>query len=124
MRPVFKLTLILVVLIAVGLKVDYYFVAQKEKRLSAAVSNIGGRVGSIPAWPLGTEYRITLTKAPTDEELAQLAVANTMRGWVGIVFQDCEISSRDRGRLNASLSSCHLFVAKDGKLSSLDRDEP
>lgn len=108
-------------LIAVGLTADHFNGTRKERQLSAAVSAIGGRIGSIPGWPLGTEYRISLTRVPTDEELKQLAVANTTRGWVGIAFQDCEISRQREDRLRASLHNCHLFVVQNGTTSPLGR---
>jgi hypothetical protein len=70
----------IVVLAAVALAFDYWNVTRKEKLLSNAVSRIGGRNGSIPVWPLGTEYRITLTAVPNAEQLEELKIANQMRG--------------------------------------------
>lgn len=86
-------------------------------------------MGSIPVWPLGTEYRITLARVPDDKELRDLEIANKMRGWVGIAFQDVEISADDHQRLRSKLQDCHLFVVRDGTMKPLghieeESDEP
>jgi hypothetical protein len=38
------------------LTVDYFRVEAKDRRVATAVSRLGGRMGSLPLWPLGTEY--------------------------------------------------------------------
>ena len=110
---------ILAAVAATALAIDYWNVTRKEKRLSIAVSQIGGRNGSVPFWPLGTEYRITLTAIPTAGQLDQLKIANEMRGWVGIAFEDCGLTADDRDCLRRNLERCHLFVVQDGKMSPL-----
>lgn len=129
MRQFSRFILFLAALVATALAIDYWNVTRKEKLLSSAVSQIGGRNGSIPFWPLGTEYRITLTAIPTDRQLDELKVANQMRGWVGIAFEDCELTENAADRLRESLRRCHLFVVQDGKMTSMverghDTDEP
>ncbi|WP_145214367.1 hypothetical protein [Planctomycetes bacterium TBK1r] len=120
MKRFLKYLLILAAMAAAALAIDYWNVTRKEKRLSIAVSQIGGRNGSIPFWPLGTEYRITLTAIPTAGQLDQLKIANEMRGWVGIAFEDCGLTADDRDRLRRNLERCHLFVVQDGKRNPLD----
>ncbi|MCO6046766.1 hypothetical protein NG895_22950 [Aeoliella sp. ICT_H6.2] len=120
MKRFSKFILLLAALAAIALAIDYWNVTRKENLLSHAVSQIGGRNGSIPLWPLGTEYRITLTSLPTPDQLDQLRIANNMRGWVGIAFENCELAVDDVNRLRANLDRCHLFVVQDGKMSPLD----
>ena len=123
MKRLGKAALIFIALIAVGLSMDYINVSRKERQLSAVVSNCGGRFGSIPVWPLATEYRIKLSKVPDDDELKQLAIANKMRGWVGIAFEDCEIDSKDKHRLRAGLQNCFLFIVRNGTMTPLGHNE-
>lgn len=120
MKRFSKYILLLAALAAIALAIDYRNVTRKEKLLFSAISEIGGRSGSIPLWPLGTEYRITLTSIPTREQLAQLKIANIMRGWVGIAFEDCELNADDRDRLREVLVRCHLYVVQDGKMIPMD----
>lgn len=119
MQRIVKYSLLAVALALIALVIDYGNVTRKEKLLSNAVSRIGGRNGSIPVWPLGTEYRITLTAIPTPEQFDQLKVANQMRGWVGIAFEGCELTAEDADRLQRNLERCHLFVVQDGELSPI-----
>lgn len=111
------------VLAVVTLAFDYWNVTRKERLLSRAVSGIGGRSGSIPLWPFGTEYRITLTSVPNSQQLEELRVANQMRGWVGIAFEDCNLSREDVDRFRENLPSCHLFVVRNGKMTTLTSAE-
>ncbi len=87
-----SIIILCVVFIAI---VDIINISRKEKRLSRAVGLIGGRSGSIPFWPLGTEYRVTLTAVPSSSQLEELKIANRLRGWVGIAFEDCDLSEKD-----------------------------
>ena len=67
MKRLSKFVLLLTALAAIAFAIDYWSVTQKEKLLSNAVAQIGGRSGSLPLWPLGTEYRINLNAIPTLE---------------------------------------------------------
>lgn len=120
MKRLSKYVLLLAALAAIAFAIDYWNVTRKEKLLSSAVSQIGGRSGSIPLWPLETEYRITLNAIPTRGQLDQLKIANRMRGWVGIAFADCELTADDRDRLRRILDRCHLYVVQNGKMSPMD----
>jgi hypothetical protein len=108
-------------IIVAGLACDYGIVRQKERRLSAAVSDCGGRNGSIPLWPIGTEYRIALNRVPDENQLKRLQIANEMRGWVGIAF-DCPLSDTDRLRLTKLLPKCHLSIVRDRRRVPLTHD--
>lgn len=92
---------------------------RKERQLSDAVSQCDGRVGSLPVWPLGTEYRITLASIPSGSQLHALVIANQMRGWVGITFKDFEANKEDGERLLDALPNCHLFVEQDGRMTPI-----
>ncbi len=120
MKRFSKYILLVAVLPVIALAIDYWNVTRKEKLLSNAVSQTGGRNGSIPLWPLGTEYRITLTSVPTPEQVDQLKIANKMRGWVGIAFENCELTVDDVDRLRRNLDQCHLFAVQDGKMTPMD----
>ncbi|WP_182867997.1 hypothetical protein [Stieleria mannarensis] len=116
-----KSILLIAALGVFALAIDSWNMSRKEKLLSNAVSRIGGRMGSIPLWPLGAEYRITLTAIPTADQLDELKIANTMRGWVGIALEDCELTSNDVDRLSIRLQRCHLFVTRDGRMSPIHK---
>ncbi len=115
-----KLLLIFVGFIVVAFAVDYYNVTRKERLLSHAVAQCGGQLGSIPVWPIGAEYRITLTSVPDTERLEALSVANHMRGWVGIAFKDCIVSHQESQRIMNKLPQCHLFIVRDGEMVPLN----
>lgn len=70
-------------------------------------------------FPFGTEYRITLTAVPDEEQLDELKIANQMRGWVGIAIEDCELNDEAVDRMLESLPDCHLFVVRDGKMTRM-----
>ena len=120
MKRLSKFILLLAALAVMALVIDYWNVTRKEKLLSNAVAQIGGRNGSIPLWPLGTEYRITLTSLPTPDQLDQLRIANKMRGWVGIAFENCKLTVHDVDRLRRNLDRCHLYVVQDGEMAPID----
>lgn len=61
MKRFSKHALLLVTSGFIALAIDNWNVTRKAKLFSNSVSQIGGRNGSSPVWPLGTEYRITLT---------------------------------------------------------------
>ena len=124
MKRLSKFVLLVAVLGAIALAIEYWNVTRKEKLLSSAVAQIGGCSGSLPLWPLGTEYRINLNAIPTCEQLDQLKIANKMRGWVGIAFEDCELTADDRDRLRGILDRCHLYVVQNGKMIAMDDAGP
>lgn len=115
-----------ILIVVVLFQIDYWNVRRKEKQLTSAVAAIGGRNGSIPAYPLGTEYRIVLNSVPDAKQLEDLQIANHLRGWVGIALEDCELSEEDVSRIKASLPACHLFLVdeKETTLQPLSATEP
>ncbi|WP_222436203.1 hypothetical protein [Rubripirellula reticaptiva] len=110
MRQIAKTASIIILCVVVIAIVDIVNVSRKEQRLSRSVKSIGGRTGSIPVWPFGTEYRVTLTAMPNDSQLEELTIANRLRGWVGIAFEDCDLSDTEVSRLLTALPDCHLFI--------------
>ena len=50
MKRFLKYILLLAALAAIALAIDYRNVTRKEKLLFSAISQIGGRIGSIPWW--------------------------------------------------------------------------
>jgi len=122
MRSVPRIFGLIVVLVAVGLTIDYACVQAKERRVSHTIAQLGGRTGSIPAWPVGTEYRVTFTKALTSDELIQLYELNTLRGSVVVAFEDCELSSDQIREVIGNLPQCELFSVVNGTASRLAVD--
>jgi len=106
--------------VLVLLVVDYVLVRSNEHRLSSTVSQLGGRMGSLPAWPLGAEYRITFERALSDRELERLKIANRMRGSVSIAFRNCDLSEPERTNARKALPACHLFVVQDDRMVPID----
>lgn len=115
MQQCLKSVIILAFLCGTTLSLDYVNVKRKEGLLSSAVLEIGGRSSSIPFWPLGTEYRITLTAIPTLDQLEALKITNRMRGSVAIAFEDSEPTADDLASLRENLNRCHLFVVQKAK---------
>jgi hypothetical protein len=105
----------------VGLAIDYVMVQRKEAQLTSAVSDCGGRIGSIPFWPIGTEYRNTMIRLPDENCLNRLHIANLVRGWVGIAFPDSQFSLADRAMLLEKLRNCQLYMVRNGTMIPLDR---
>jgi hypothetical protein len=121
-RTVSRICWLIVVLIVVGLTVDYCRVQAKEHRVFRTISQFGGRSVSIPAWPIGAENRNTFTRALTSQELAELHELNTLRGWVGVAFEDCELSDDQIREAVGNLPRCKLFRVVDGDMSPLASD--
>ena len=113
-----------VVTIVVALAIDYIRVREKDRRVFHAISQCGGRCGSIPFWPLGTEYRITFSRALTSDELDQLRELNSLRGSVGVAFVDCELSIDQAREATTKLHNCKLYRVTDGAMSALNGHGP
>ncbi|MDY0169570.1 MAG: hypothetical protein RBS80_23715 [Thermoguttaceae bacterium] len=120
MKRFAKAVSIIILCVAFIAILDIVNISRKEQRLSEAVRSIGGRSGSIPVWPFGTEYRITLTAVPNESQLQELKIANRLRGWVGIAFEDCDLSDKEVAELVTALPDCHLFVVNGVRLIPLD----
>ena len=91
------------------LTVDYFRVQAKDRRVATAVSRLGGRMGSLPLWPLGTEYYISFSRALNDDELDSLAELNSLRGHVGVKFSDCGLSETQQEQIRRKLASCFVL---------------
>ena len=124
MRQFAKTVLIIILCVVFIAIVDIVNISRKEKRLSRVIRSIGGRSGSIPVWPLGTEYRVTLTAVPNDSQLEDLKIANRLRGWVGIAFEDCDLAEKDVSQLLTALPDCHLFIVNGRGLISFGSIRP
>jgi len=116
--------MMLVIAIGVWLTIDSIVVEFKEARISHLVVGCGGTMGSIPMWPLGTEYRIVLKKRLTLNQVRQLTLLNRMRGWVGVAFQDCDYSTKEIQKIRQILNRCHLFcIGSDDRLHPFENSQ-
>jgi len=43
-----------------------------------------------------------------------------MRGWVGIAFQEFELSEAERSSARKALPACHLFVVRDDTMVPME----
>jgi hypothetical protein len=91
------------------LTVDYFRVEARDRRVAAAVARLGGRMGSLPLWPMGTEYHISFSHALTGDELGSLAELNSLRGHVGVKFSDCDLSEMQQEQIRRNLASCFVL---------------
>ncbi len=108
-----------IVAMVVGLPMDYVFVRFKDKRVAKAVSECGGRMRSIPIWPIGTEYRITFRSPLTPQQLDRLTELNSLCGTVAIAFVDCELSDAEASEAIDKLPKCLLIKVSGNKSSRL-----
>lgn len=105
--------------VVVGLALDYQLVRAKDRRVAQMVGAHGGKMGSLPLWPLGNEYRISFPHSLTAEQLEDISEANRLRGWVAVAFVDAEITPEEARMMREALPRCHLFQMVDGKLKPL-----
>ena len=111
-------------LATICLVLDYYRVNAKDARVVSAVKQLGGRFGSIPVWPLGTEYRISFDHPLTEPQLNQLAELNNLRGWVGVRFVDCDLSASQQADAIRLLESCHIYWNHDADADTIVLNTP
>ena len=88
---------------------DYFRVEAKDRRVSNAVSRLGGRMGSLPLWPIGTEYYVTFPRELNEDELDSLVELNALRGHVGVQFLDCDLSETQQELIRRKLASCFVL---------------
>lgn len=119
MRYLRRGILFAIVLAVVGLSIDYVLVRNKDRRVAKAVSECGGRMGSIPIWPIGTEYRISFRSPLSSQQLDRLAELNSLRGTVGVAFVDCELSDAEAREAVAKFPKCLLIKVSGNKTSRL-----
>ena len=109
MRSLRNGILITIFVTIAGLTTDYILVRNKDSRVGKAISECGGQFGSIPFWPLGSEYRVTFRGPLTSQQLSKLAELNSLRGSVGVAFVDCEFSEAEVNETFTKLAHCILF---------------
>lgn len=110
---------LLAALILAVLVVDYALVRSKERHLSSVVFDLGGRMGSLPFWPIGTEYVISFRRRLNQSELHRLQIANRMRGSVLIYFY-CELSNTEKTMARAALPACRLIVVQGSEIVRIE----
>ncbi len=60
-----NLLLLVTGVVAMLLVVGFTLVRAKESHASSAVLRLRGMIGSVPRWPLGTEYYLPITRPLT-----------------------------------------------------------
>lgn len=120
MRPIKRGIMVAIAVTFVGLPTDYFLARNKNTRVAKAVSECGGGMGSIPIWPLGTEYRITFRSPLTTQQLDRLTELNSLRGTVRIAFVDCELSDDEVNEAVARLPNCLLIKVNDNNSTRLE----
>ena len=118
MRYLRRGILVAIVLTVVGLPTDYILVRNKIARVATAVSECGGKMGSIPLWPLGSESRVSFRHTLSSQQLDRLAELNSLRGTVGVAFVDCELSEVEIKDALAKLPNCALFRVNSNNSTS------
>lgn len=116
----FKILLVAVSCLIILAVMDYAAVQYKDSHVSRIVSNLGGKTGSIPAWPLGTEYRISFESPLTMEQINFLTPLNDLRGDVWVAFPECAFSENEVRDIRSKLYRCHLHsITEDNSLVPL-----
>jgi hypothetical protein len=93
------------------------------RRAFPVIRELGGRIGSIPFWPFGCEYRITFRDCRlSEDDLQRLVVLNdlTGRNSVGIAFVDTNLTEMDVKRLRTLLPHCGVVRRVNGE-TQIDR---
>ncbi|WP_417848830.1 hypothetical protein [Thalassoglobus sp.] len=119
MRRFSRILGICLVIGVVAVTIDYALVNSKNRRVAGVVNDCGGRMGSIPAWPIGTEYRISFPHPLSSAQLDRLKELNSLRGWVGVAFVECELTEDQVRESTSMLHNCHLFRVVDGEMAPL-----
>lgn len=120
-QSIFWLILIVILLLAA----DYVMVRAKDSRAGSVVHQLGGKMYSIPLWPLGTEYRVSFDSSPTVEQIQELRILNHLRDSVSVAFPECSYSKDQVNKIKETLSQCHLFsIEKRSRLVAFDSCEP
>lgn len=88
---------------------QFFDQAINRVRYQCPISECGGDFGSIPIWPIGSEYRVSFRTPLTSQQLDRLAELNSLRGTVGVAFVDCELSETEIKDALAKLPNCVLF---------------
>ena len=102
---------------AVWFAIREYRDAINKRRAFAVVSDLGGRIGSIPCWPLGDEIRVEFHgKQFSTDEPNRLAALNslTSRHTIGIIFADTNLTRDDIILVRRLLPQCVLIRVVNG----------
>ena len=81
------------------------------RRAFPVVRVLGGRIGSLPLWPIGCEYAISFHgREFTDDELQRLAVLNELpdRNYISITFSDTNLTAEHIPKLQKLLPRCSI----------------
>ena len=111
----------LMVAFAALLAIDYMLVRAKEKHAAPTVSQANGRMGSLPGWPIGSEYRVTFDRPLAQRDLSQLTILNTLRGSVVVAFVDCQLTNEQIAEVVNALPHCLVVQVTDGQTRLLGR---
>jgi hypothetical protein len=88
-------------------------------RAAAVIGELGGKCGSIPFEPVGTEVRISFTKnSLSRQQLTRLTLLNSLppRYSVGILFADTNLTSEDVRWLHESIPRCGIRLYRNDKM--------
>ncbi len=102
-----------------ALTLDYLVVEAKNRRVANAVTKHGGRMGSIPFWPLGAEYRVSFPHPLDAQQLDELLELNTLRGSVEVAFVDCNPTQIQIRDATLKLRRCRLWRVTRSMMSPL-----
>jgi hypothetical protein len=116
MKRVKQLLVVFVAIVATLISVRYYR-HQRDRRLALpVVADLGGKVGSIPFEPFGSEYRISFEgRLLTREDLDRLVALNPLasRNSVGIKFENSGLTPEDIQYVKQILPDVHILPMVD-----------
>lgn len=109
-KPEASTVFVFILIVSVlALIVDYARVQARDVRVGTSIKEFGGRMTSIPVWPLGAEYGISFPHPLSTEQIDQLKELNSLRGTVGIAFIECELSEKQKHELATKFPNCFVF---------------
>ena len=105
------------------LLLDYFLVEAKNRRVAKVVTRQGGRMRSLPVWPLGAEYWISFPHPLGSQELDELMELNTLRGSVVVAFVDCNPTQNQIHEATLKLRNCRLRRVAGSEMSRLGTEK-
>ncbi|MBX3443651.1 MAG: hypothetical protein KF774_14685 [Planctomyces sp.] len=91
--------------------------SRRRSDASAVVQELGGKMGSLGAWPFGDEIHVEFHRRNlSQQDLAKLSILKplTGRNWVAVMFSDTNLTREDILELRESLPGCVIFRVVDG----------